>query len=204
MITQALTLGPMATNCYIVFLEKSKRLYIIDPGYDGERIVGEVRRFPAYDWAEILLSHAHVDHISAAGYVAEKLNLDGLMMGADDAGIYFSPENEILPYMPPAEDLPQPYEIETEGFFTALHTPGHSPGGYSYLFEEDGQSALFVGDTLFAGSVGRSDLWGGSHEVLINSIREKLLVLPRLTAVFPGHGAQTTIGKELVSNPYLQ
>ncbi len=199
-----LTVGPMDTNCYIVYLEEARRLYIIDPGADAGVILQEVSRFSGFDVVQILLTHAHVDHISAAGTVARELGLSNVMLSPADREIYYSPDNEILPFMPAPEDLPEPVDFDTEGLFTVFPIPGHSPGGSAFMFEGDGNRALFCGDTLFAGSIGRSDLPGGDQEELISAIKTNLLTLPRLTPVFPGHGEATTIGREIVGNPYLK
>jgi len=198
------TVGPIATNCYLVFLEDVKRLYIIDPGCEPERILHETSRYPEAESVRILLTHAHVDHISAAGAVAEALGVDKVMLDPDDLEIYNSPYNEILPYMPAPEDPPPTTNFDTEGLFTVLKVPGHTPGGCAFFFEHGGSRALFGGDTLFYGSIGRTDLPGGDHGTLIDSIKTQLLTLPRLTPVFPGHGEATTIGRELVGNPYLK
>lgn len=198
------TVGPIATNCYLVYLEDERRLFIIDPGADAPAILNEAARFPEAEKADILLTHAHVDHISAAYEVADALGIDTAMLDPADWEIYRSPYNEILPFMPAPEALPEVKDFETDGLFTVLGVPGHTPGGSAFFFDRGGCRALFCGDTLFAGSVGRSDLPGGDHETLINSIKTQLLPLPRLTPVFPGHGGATTIGRELVNNPYLK
>lgn len=198
------TVGPIGTNCYLVYLEDERRLFIIDPGADAPKILSEAARFPDVARADILLTHAHVDHISAAGDVARELGIDSVMLDPADRELYRSPYNELLPFMPAPEDLPEVRDFETDGLFTVLSVPGHTPGGCAFFFDHGGSRALFCGDTLFSGSVGRSDLPGGDHETLINSIKTQLLTLPRLTPVFPGHGGGTTIGRELVNNPYLR
>lgn len=198
-----LAVGPIGTNCYLVYLEKARRLFIIDPGADAPAIIDGAARFPGAERTDILLTHAHVDHISAAGEVSRRLGIARVMLDPADMEIYRSPYNELLPFMPAPEGLPETQDFVTDGLFSVLRVPGHSPGGCAFYFDCEGSNALFCGDTLFAGSVGRSDLPGGDHETLIASIKTRLLTLPPLTPVFPGHGGATTIGRELAGNPYL-
>ena len=196
--------GPIGTNCYLVYLEDERRLFIIDPGADAPAILREAARLPKAEKVDILLTHAHVDHICAAGAVAREFGIEAVMLDPADWELYRSPDNELLPFLPAAEDLPAVRDFVTDDLFTVIAVPGHSPGGSAFFFDRGGCRALFCGDTLFAGSVGRSDLPGGDHEALIDSIKTKLLTLPRLTPVFPGHGEATTIGREIVNNPYLR
>ena len=201
---QRLAVGPIDENCYLVHLDAPRRLYVIDPGAEAGRIAEAAERFPAFADARILLTHAHVDHIGAVGEVARKLKASRVMLDPADAALYKSPYNEIPPVLPAAKDLPATTDFVTEGEFTVLRVPGHTPGGCAFLFAENGESALFCGDTLFAGSVGRTDLPGGDWETLLESIRRELLPLPPETRAFPGHGPATTIGAEKLQNPYLR
>ena len=196
--------GPLATNCHIVFSEASRRLFVIDPGADPDAILRGIRSLPDFTSARILLTHAHVDHIGAAGAVAAALETDRVTLDPADLPLYRSPENAILPFLPAPENLPETTAPESCDDFTVIPLPGHSPGGTGYLFREADENALFAGDTLFAGSVGRTDLWGGNYDELTKSIRERLFTLPPETKVFPGHGESTTIGREREENPYLQ
>ena len=198
------TVGPIGTNCYLVYLEDVRRLFIIDPGADAPKILSEAARFPEAEKFDILFTHAHVDHIGAAGAVARELNIAAAMLNPADRELYRSPYNELLPFLPAAEDLPDVRDFETDGLFTVLDVPGHSPGGSAFYFDRGGCRALFCGDTLFSGSIGRTDLPGGDYETLINSIKTQLFSLPRLTPVYPGHGEGTTIGREIANNPYLK
>lgn len=195
--------GPLATNCYLVYLEDVRHLYIIDPGANADKIVEQAKKYDAAESA-ILLTHAHVDHIGAAGKVARDLNITKTWLGNDDKFIYDSPENEIYPYYSRAADRPDTTEFDPAGDFEFVRLPGHSPGGTGFLFRHNGQSAFFVGDTIFAGSVGRTDLWGGSFEVLIDSIRREILSLEDDLILFAGHEESTTVGRERSTNPYLQ
>ena len=199
-----LSVGPIDENCYLVYVDEKRRLYVIDPGADADRIVEAAGRFPKFDEARILLTHAHVDHIGAVGEVARKLNVSRVMLDPADGEIYRSPYNEIPPILPAARNLPETEDFAPDGDFTVLRVPGHTPGGCALLFEDGGRRVLFCGDTLFAGSVGRTDLPGGDWDTLMGSIRRELLPLPPETLVFPGHGGGTTIGEEKDGNPYLR
>ena len=199
-----LSVGPIDENCYLVFCEAARRLYVIDPGAEPDRIVDAAARFTEFDEARILLTHAHVDHIGGVGEVARKLKVTRVMLDPADAGLYRSPYNEIPPILPAARDLPQTTDFAADGDFEVLRVPGHTPGGCAFLFADGADRALFCGDTLFAGSVGRTDLPGGDWDTLLDSIRRELLPLPPETRVFPGHGGPTTIGGEKIRNPYLR
>ena len=204
MMMMSLAVGPIDENCYLAYIERSRRLYVIDPGADAGRIVAAAAKFPAFDDARIILTHAHVDHIGAVGEVARRLKASRVMLDPGDETIYRSPYNEIPPILPAARDLPETTDFITDGEFEVLRVPGHTPGGCAFLFGDGGKNVLFSGDTLFAGSVGRTDLPGGDWETLLDSIRRELLPLPPETPVFPGHGGSTTIGEEKTQNPYLR
>ena len=198
MKTILLTVGPIDD------LENAHRLYEIDPGADAPRIVASARRFADVASVRILLTHAHVDHISAVGEVARELRAEQVMLDPADLALYRSPVNAIPPVLPAARNLPETTDFTTEGDFQVLRVPGHTPGGCAFLFRDGENRLLFSGDTLFAGSIGRTDLPGGDYETLMDSIRSELAGLPRDTRVFPGHGGGTSIGEELDGNPYLQ
>ena len=204
MLFMPVTVGPIDENCYLVYLEPSRRLYVIDPGADADRIIETTTKLPPFDETRILLTHAHVDHIGAVGEIARRLNVTRVMLDPADVAIYRSPYNDIPPILPVARDLPETTDFSPDGDFTVLRVPGHTPGGCAFLFKEGERKLLFCGDTLFAGSVGRTDLPGGDWETLIGSIRRELLPLDPDTPVFPGHGGGTTIGEEKAQNPYLQ
>jgi glyoxylase-like metal-dependent hydrolase (beta-lactamase superfamily II) len=200
---EVLPTGPLSTNCYLVYLEDKRALYIVDPGADPENIAAHAKKYNAEKCA-ILLTHAHADHIGAAGKVAAELNAAQTWLGEEDKFIYDSPDNHIFPYYSRAADRPATSEFDPAGDFEFVRLPGHSPGGTGFLFRHNGQSAFFVGDTIFAGSVGRTDLWGGSFEVLIDSIRREILSLEDDLILFAGHEESTTVGRERSTNPYLQ
>ena len=192
--------GALAVNCYVIFEESSGLLLIIDPGDDADLIISAAENFP-YKRACILLTHAHVDHIGAVPEVKKALNAEFVYLASGDEELYKSPENHILPYLPPVANLPETTAEWNFPEIKLLLTPGHSRGGSCFYFP--GRKILISGDTLFAGSVGRTDLPGGSFATLEKSIRQELLTLPEDTVVYPGHGPRTTIGNEKLSNPYL-
>lgn len=202
MILQTLTVGPFGTNCYLVFREKSGELFIVDPADEGKKIVAAAKKHP-FRSARILLTHAHVDHISAAGEVASALGIPAAELDPDDREMYRSPANAIPPYFPAATDLPPVKDFAPAEGLTVLKLPGHTRGGSGFLFEEGEEKFLLSGDTLFCASVGRTDLYGGNYGELITSIREKLLTLPDDLEFYPGHGEPSTIGFEKRNNPYL-
>jgi len=191
--------GMLDVNCYLVPVSESRRLYIIDPGGDAETVVAAAKKF-AYDEAVILLTHAHVDHIGAVRDVAKTLGITKVYVHKNDVSLYESPNNNLLPYIPTAEDLPKISDVPGNDF-EIIETPGHSQGGVCFYFKQI--PAVFVGDTIFNNSVGRSDLPGGNHDQLIASIKNKLMTLPDDLKLYPGHGQPTTVGSEKKFNPYL-
>ena len=195
-----LVVGDIGVNCYLVPGPKSGNLYIIDPGDDAADIINAAKDF-TYSEAVILLTHAHVDHIGACGAVAKKLGISKVCLDPADAALYSSPENHLLPYLPPAKNLPPVMDFYQQEDFSVIQTPGHTPGSVCLWFKD--YNTLFTGDTLFQGSVGRTDLPGGNYDDLMRSIHEKLMVLPDDLKVFPGHQYWSTIGREKSSNPYL-
>lgn len=197
-----LVLGMLQENCYIVWEEDDHRALIIDPGDEPGTIVAALEEDGLHAKG-ILLTHGHVDHIRAVPGLVKRLSIPVWLHPAERA-LYVSPDNALLPWMPAVQELPEPSEVRNTipGLcFDVIETPGHTPGGVSFHFIRAG--AVFTGDTLFEGSIGRSDLPGGSSETLLRSIHEKLLALPRATLVYPGHGEPTTIGQEAAQNPFL-
>ena len=196
--------GPLEVNCYLVWNPESKDGLIIDPGDDPEEIVDRVRELSIKPRAA-LLTHAHIDHIRGLGAVVAAFGCPAWVHAAD-LPLYRSPANALPPWLPAAEDLPAPADQPPacpKGLeFAVIHTPGHSPGSCCFHFAA--AAVLFAGDTLFAGSVGRTDLPGGDQQTLLNSIRQRLLGLPPDTRVYCGHGPETTISREIAGNPFLQ
>lgn len=192
--------GMLEVNCYLVQPDGSDTLFIIDPGGDPNLILQQRKEFDASKNV-ILLTHAHVDHISGIAELMKLLPVDGVYLSPDDVPLYESPENSIPPFIPAAVGLPPTTWPLEQPSITVFQTPGHSLGGVCYYFKE--MNLLFTGDTLFRGSVGRTDLPGGNYDTLMNSIRTQLLMLPADVRVYPGHGPSTTIGAECVNNPFL-
>ena len=197
---KSVTVGLLEVNCCLVQLPDSRTLYVIDPGGDWKLIEAEARSFD-YDEAVILFTHAHVDHISAAGAVADALNVRRVYLNPADKPIYYSPGNTVGNYIPAAEDLPDTTWPPEDPRMLVLPCPGLSPGGAAYYFPE--LDTVFSGDTLFFTSIGRTDLPGGSEKQLLDSVHKQLFNLPDETLVVPGHGPATSIGFEKKNNPYV-
>lgn len=195
--------GLLDVNCYLVYPRQDGILYIIDPGGSPEKILKHTAGFHAGGY-QVMLTHAHVDHISGLGKLNQELGFGKVYLHPDDKMLYSSPMNSLLPVMPAAQDLPETaWPPPDNGDFEVIETPGHTFGCVCYYFP--GLNGVFTGDTLFAGSVGRTDLPGsGEHEDLIASIRERLFPLPDDTRVFPGHGEETTIQMEKKFNQFLR
>ena len=208
MLLKALELGPFLANCYIVGSEKTKEGLILDPVAEAETIMKNVRQL-GLTIKLIIATHCHPDHIMALSEIKEETGAPFAMHEAESAGMIASGMARVMGLFMSgsAEPLPKPdmplNDGDTIGLgdlsFTVLHTPGHSPGGISLY----GHGVVFVGDTLFNFSIGRTDFPGCSHQQLIDSINSKLLTLPDDTIVYPGHGPKTTIRAERQYNPFL-
>lgn len=200
------SLGIVETNCYII--EGEKELLVIDPGDNGQFINKCIEKFNK-KLSGILLTHAHFDHIGGIDDIVKKYEVDVYVHKEEKSWLTDTVKNGSKKFE--AYQLPQvvqhtvPLVIDEgnhmigEFEFEALHTPGHSPGSLSFVF---GDFAI-VGDTLFKGGIGRTDLYKGDTETLINSIEDKLLELDPNTTIFPGHGPESTISEEEMTNPYL-
>jgi hydroxyacylglutathione hydrolase len=203
-IIEKLVVGPLATNCYIVGDDSSRKGVIIDPGADEKRIIKRADEL-SLDIKLILLTHGHIDHTGALKKLKNAIGVE-VAVHADDADLAgYRSSGSIFglfyPSPPPPDRLLKDNEILDIGgmHFRVLHTPGHTPGGICLLVN----GALFSGDTLFKFGIGRSDLPGGNHSRLLESIRSRLLVLDDAVVVYPGHGENTTIANERKSNPFL-
>ena len=207
-IVKMLVVGLFAANCYIVGSSSTGQGIIIDPGAEAETILRTVQQL-GLSISLIVITHAHIDHVGAVREVQKKTNAAFAVHQAEK-GLLLTPPMRMLTSLglSPVKSPPRPDRLLKDGdiidvgdlHFKVLHTPGHSPGGICLL----GQGVVFSGDTLFNFGIGRSDFPGGSHERLMTSIREKLMVLPDETIVYPGHGAPTTIGDERRGNPFIQ
>lgn len=200
-----LPVGPIETNCYIVF-DESKEALIIDPGAEAGRIFREIEKY-GLKVKYIVNTHGHGDHIGANQKLKELTGasiliheLDGPMLtdGAKNLSIYMGKNISL----PAADRLLKDGDFFEVGkmHFSVLHTPGHTRGGICLLAGD----VCFSGDTLFDGSIGRTDLPGGSYSELINSVKTKLFTLDDKIVVYPGHGPDTTIGREKAYNPFFR
>jgi glyoxylase-like metal-dependent hydrolase (beta-lactamase superfamily II) len=209
MIHQILPVGMLACNCSIVGDEETGEAIVIDPGDEIER-VQEVLARHKLRAKYIVATHAHIDHV---GGLAELKRATGapVLMHAGDLPLYqhLATQAEWLGVPPPGVVTVDQFLKEGDALrlgshvLEVLHTPGHSPGSLSLHLSGD-QQKIFSGDTLFQGSIGRTDLWGGSYEEILRSIHDRLLIFPDETPVFPGHGPATVIGEERETNPFLQ
>ncbi|MEK4028816.1 MULTISPECIES: MBL fold metallo-hydrolase [Bacillaceae] len=202
-----LPLGALQTNCYILSNEE-RECIVFDPGAEGEKLVEWLNQNHLKPLA-ILLTHAHFDHIGAVEQVRKAFDIP-VYLHKEEAEWLTNPDlNGSARFQlgkvsgQPADHLLTDEKSLTVGPFSfqLFHTPGHSPGSVSYFFDEG--NAVFAGDTLFMGSIGRTDLPGGNHEQLIHSIHNHLLTLPEEVIVLPGHGPATMIGDEMERNPFL-
>jgi glyoxylase-like metal-dependent hydrolase (beta-lactamase superfamily II) len=207
-----MTVNPFGENMYILWDEASHEAVVVDPGMmrDGEReMVTKFIDEHNLSVKHILLTHLHVDHITSARWLADKTGADvcgsvldnQLGQELPDQVAHFRINIEVEP-LTVDRNLADGDTIQLgDETIQVLHVPGHSPGGLAFYLP---QSALLIsGDTIFNGSVGRTDLWGGDMAQLINSIREKILPLPDETVIASGHGPTTTIADEKRFNPFL-
>ena len=202
MHVQTLVVSMFATNCYLVSCRETGEGIVIDPGADGKRILLEIEK-SGLNITAIVNTHGHIDHTGANGRLKEALRVP-LLLPEKDQDTYRNPGfglKLIFGRPTPPDRLLQEGEQLSVGKqrLAVMETPGHTKGSISLY----GAGVVFTGDALFAGSIGRTDLAGGSHEQLIRSIKERLLALPSQTVVYPGHGPATTVGVEARSNPFL-
>ncbi len=207
MIVEMVTVGPFQENCYVIGDEESKIGALIDPGDEAARIALTVERL-GLAIGSILVTHAHVDHVRAVAPLAEEYLCPVLMHEEAEAMLKMAPQQALMMGMkfgkvPAVDGYIADDEVVEVGplRLRSLYTPGHAPGHLAFHAEDEG--IVFSGDALFAGSVGRVDLPGGSMQVLMQSIIGRLLPLPDETRVLSGHGPETTIGLERISNPFL-
>lgn len=198
--------GEVQTNCYIIINEETNECLIVDPGASANQLASRINADNLKPIA-ILLTHGHFDHAGASRGLAKVFDISIYAHEAEDDTLK-EPKKNVSWMVGRAECysadiyVSEKEELDLAGFtIQVLHTPGHTEGGCCYYFKEDG--VLFSGDTLFAESVGRTDFPGGSMSQLVRSIREKLMVLPDETVVYPGHNDSTTIKTERNYNPYL-
>ena len=207
-----MTVNPFGENMYILWDEASRDAVVVDPGMmrDAEReMVTKFIEGQKLKVIHILLTHMHIDHITSARWLADKTGAD-VCACALDAQLGRELPDQVAQFHLKIESEPLVIDhILSDGdvlplgeeSIQVLHVPGHSPGGLAFYLPQSG--LLISGDTIFNGSVGRTDLWGGDMAQLINSIREKILPLPDETVIASGHGPTTTIADEKRCNPFL-
>lgn len=209
MLVDVIVVGALQVNCYLVGDRSTREAILIDPGDDPERILQRISHH-GYRVCAILLTHAHFDHIMGIDRLKPILNAP-LMMHEADRAIY-----DNLPQYAGMFGFKAQTPVPVDRYFqagdvisygdrrvTVLETPGHSPGGVSFL-SDDSPPCVFTGDALFAGGVGRTDFPSASFDVLSQSIQTQLYTLPEKTVVYPGHGPSTTIGEEKRYNPFVR
>ena len=201
MIIRSLVVGPLESNCFIIADENTKEGLVVDPGDEPDRILDLINK-NSFNIKYIVCTHAHFDHVGAVPDLKKETGAK-LVLHRDDLELYKSTKDQAAIWGYELDPLPEPDMFVSEGDkievgdlrFEILHTPGHSPGGICLY----GEGILITGDTLFAGSVGRTDFYGGDMEKLKRSFR-RLLSLSDKIKVLPGHGPETTIGQERTDN----
>jgi hydroxyacylglutathione hydrolase len=205
-IIEQLTLGPIQANCFIVGCEKTHQAAVIDPGDEADKILVALAK-SALKVTHIINTHGHFDHVGANRRIKTTTGAE-LLIHRLDAPMLGHLSASAAAWGLKAEDSPRPDRELEDGDTVAfgditlkvIHTPGHTPGGIALY--SDG--CVFVGDTLFAGSIGRTDFPGGDFDTLIASIQTKLFALPDDVRVYPGHMGTTTIGREKRENPFCR
>lgn len=200
-----LALGVFQSNCYVVSSDDGGAAVVIDPGSEPERIEEAVERAGG-ELKAILLTHAHLDHIGAVGPLRRLFEVP-VYLHPEDRPLYDAAPDQAAAFGLATPSTPAPDRALSHGdrlrfgdlAFTVRHAPGHSPGHVVFVSDD----AAFVGDCVFAGSIGRTDLPGGDTRTLLESIRDQILALPPRTVLYPGHGPETTVEREAGSNPFL-
>ncbi len=208
MIFQMMQVGPLGVNCYIVGDENSREVVVLDPGGHARQI-SELLNTLRLRVSAIVLTHAHFDHVMGVEGL-KRATLAPLLVGEKEKRVFESVERQGEAFGLAVPPLPEPERWLNEGDVVeagnfklqVFEVPGHSPGSIALYNAENG--VVFVGDVLMRGTIGRTDLSGGSFEELLKSIRTKLYTLPDATKVYSGHGPMTTIGEEKLLNPFTK
>lgn len=204
-VFQTLTVGPLEVNCYIIGSKKDDSAIVIDAGGNPEEIC-DILKTHNLTLRFILNTHAHFDHVGGVRYLQDKTGAKFLLHSGDiplldhlndQAGAFGLSSIPVPKVDRPLEDNEE--ILIGDDVVRVIHTPGHSPGSVCFHIDD----AVFSGDTLFAGSIGRTDFYGGSYTGIINSIKTRLFTLGDHVTVYPGHGESTTIGDERQYNPFF-
>lgn len=215
-VVETFPVGPLQCNCSIIGCQTSGEAVVVDPGGDPEIIEEKLEKL-GLKAKYLLHTHAHFDHVLGSRKMKESTGAK-ICLHKEDQWLYDNLDKQCQMFgFAPDKPLPVDHYLEDEESVQAgdivarvLHTPGHTPGSLCYFMEgtkegtEGDEPFLFAGDTLFSGSIGRTDLWGGSYEQIIKSISERLMVLEDETRVIPGHGPATSIWSEKKHNPYVK
>jgi glyoxylase-like metal-dependent hydrolase (beta-lactamase superfamily II) len=209
MRVKMLTVGMFQSNCFIVSCEETNEAIIIDAGDDGERILAAVDEL-GVNVKMIVNTHAHIDHVAALPLVKSKLTVP-VVMHKDEMPLY-----ETLGTQAAMFGVTAPTDVKIDRFIQegdtiefgnlsadVIKTPGHSPGAISLVFRDENPPSIFVGDVLFQGSIGRTDLVGADHITMMGTLKDIIMKLPDEMVAYPGHGPTTTIGTEKRTNPFL-
>ena len=208
MILESFPVGPLRCNCTILGDEATHEAVVVDPGDNIAEILSRLQKH-GLTLRQIVITHAHIDHVGGAALL-KKATGAPVFLNQNDLGLLGAMEMQAGWLGVPTPEVGSPDASAEDGLTVGLatlpgeviHTPGHTPGSICLLFPQ--QQLLLAGDTLFAGSIGRTDLPGGDGRQILRSLRDRLMVLPDKTRVLPGHGPDTTIGEEKQSNPFLQ
>lgn len=201
-----MAVGPLMSNCYVIACKKTRQAAVIDPGDEPDNILIAISEFKSR-LKYIINTHGHFDHVGGNARLKQVTGAS-ILIHEDDAHMLPLVSSSAAAWGMSSIDSPPPDEKLKDGDIIELgeiklkviHTPGHSPGGVSFHYD----NTIFVGDTLFAGSIGRTDFPGGSYDTLISSVKNKLFVLGDDVIVYPGHGPETTIGQEKSTNPFFK
>jgi glyoxylase-like metal-dependent hydrolase (beta-lactamase superfamily II) len=210
MVIETFPVGPLRCNCSILVDEETRSAIVIDPGGDFDNIRARLENNAARV-AAIVHTHTHIDHVGATAPLQRWSSAQAHIHEADRF-LY-----DLLPVQAQLLGVPLPERCDIEGDLVddlvvsagqlalqVLHTPGHTPGSVSFVVRSGDEAVAFTGDTLFRRGIGRTDLWGGDTDLILRSLRTRLMTLPEDTKVVAGHGPDTTIGDERRGNPYLR